>query len=587
MIGRLSWGILAMALLVLPARAEPVEEMLKLVPDSALGLVAVNRPAEVDVKLQEIAKQLQMPAPSPLTLLKAVAGIREGLDEKGTVALLLLPQAGSAGPAPVVLAPVSDYDKFIAPLAPADAKAAVTLIRIGGKPVLARRIGGFVAMSDERYRDALESLQAAAAVAKPLQPWQEWVAKNDVVLLAFRPGIEILSARAQEGLKTVEATLDRVSGAKPELKEQMQSAVAVFRVYGKAVRAVERNCESFGLALRRDAQGTIRVATRTRMLADSRWGKSLVGAKRAGDPLAGLPDGPFLLAGGGPLPKDAMEAMMKFSIQMMKTMPGAFGVEDNQIDEMFGELMKTMRSVRGMAMVLGVPEKDQSLYGNTVAVMEVDDAKQFLADYEKAMADYARAMSKAKGPMVQQIEMKKIKVAGVDGLELVVKMPQLPAGSPPQAAKIMEMIVGKEGSLTAWIAPAGDKRIVFGYVHKANVERAIAAIKQDAPGLSAAPEVKKAAAILPKDAVWVAYWSPRGTAEFINCVIPRLVPKAEDGDSRAIALPEFPQTPPLAFSISTAPGEVQTEMIVPSEVVKALGQYIPKLRAMRKPPSRN
>ena len=43
----------------MPAKA--MDDILKLVPDSALGLVVVNCPSDADAKLQELGRQMQLP----------------------------------------------------------------------------------------------------------------------------------------------------------------------------------------------------------------------------------------------------------------------------------------------------------------------------------------------------------------------------------------------------------------------------------------------------------------------------------------------------------------------------------------------
>jgi hypothetical protein len=91
------------------------------VPDSALGLVVVNCPRDVDAKLQELGRQMQLPSPSLLARLLQEGGIRDGFNEKGTAALVALPPAGSAPwPTPILLVPVTDYGKFLAQFKPDD-----------------------------------------------------------------------------------------------------------------------------------------------------------------------------------------------------------------------------------------------------------------------------------------------------------------------------------------------------------------------------------------------------------------------------------------------------------------------------------
>jgi hypothetical protein len=76
--------------------APAAEDYLTLVPDSAWGCVVVNQPAEVDVKLQALGREMQMPVPGVLALLKMQTGIQEGIDEKGSVVVIMMPPGPKA-----------------------------------------------------------------------------------------------------------------------------------------------------------------------------------------------------------------------------------------------------------------------------------------------------------------------------------------------------------------------------------------------------------------------------------------------------------------------------------------------------------
>ena len=53
------------------------EEVLKLVPDLASGFLVINRPAAVDAKLQTLGREMQLPVPSLLMMLKEQFNIPE------------------------------------------------------------------------------------------------------------------------------------------------------------------------------------------------------------------------------------------------------------------------------------------------------------------------------------------------------------------------------------------------------------------------------------------------------------------------------------------------------------------------------
>jgi len=132
--------------------------------------------------------------------------------------------------------------------------------------------------------------------------------------------------------------------------------------------------------------------------------------------------------------------------------------------------------------------------------------------------------------------------------------------------------------MVAWLAPADEHHIVSGFGGKDSVERAIAAIKKGAPGLAGDAGVAKTAAELPAGAMAVAFLSPAGAIDFVGRIVPAFVPPQAKLE---LKLPEFPQTPPIGFAITTGKDELQTCLVVPGEVLQAIRPYVGKVRAMR------
>ncbi len=75
--------------------------------------------------------------------------------------------------------------------------------------------------------------------------------------------------------------------------------------------------------------------------------------------------------------------------------------------------------------------------------------------------------------------------------------------------------------------------------------------------------------MLPAHPVGVAYWSPKGTVDFARRMIPLFVPEPD-----AVRLPDFPDTPPVGFALTTAENEARWHVVVPGEVLKAIGAYV-------------
>ena len=164
--------------------------------------------------------------------------------------------------------------------------------------------------------------------------------------------------------------------------EQAQAAAGVFDVYAKMFKAAEKDVSAFGFALQLDEHNVLRVTDRTALISGG-----LLAENRPPDEnlLAGLPGEPFVVAGGAAFSAAAWEAMMKWSIGMMKVRAKLYGISEEQADKL-SELwtsMQSMKEVRSFSMMLGAGEEGGTLFSNAIGVMRVDDAAAFMAAYEK------------------------------------------------------------------------------------------------------------------------------------------------------------------------------------------------------------
>jgi len=144
---------------------------------------------------------------------------------------------------------------------------------------------------------------------------------------------------------------------------------------------------------------------------------------------------------------------------------------------------------------------------------------------------------------------------------------------------MMEAFFGKSGKIDGWMAPADEHHVVMGYVNKDRLQKMIEAIKMGEPGLASDASVSKTAALLPKDALSIGYLSPQGAINFAKWMVAAVAPPGVS--SMESAIPEFPATPPIGFAVTSAPNELQTVLVLPAEVLKAIGQYVGTIRGMR------
>jgi hypothetical protein len=199
-----------------------------------------------------------------------------------------------------------------------------------------------------------------------------------------------------------------------------------------------------------------------------------------------------------------------------------------------------------------------------------------MAAYEKDIAHYAEFIKAAESPMLQPIDFEKSQLGDIPALKVTVHMPKLPEG--PGAAmqeQMMKAIMGKDGKLDAWIVPADEHHVVMGYVSKENILKTVEAIKKGEAGFADDASIAKTAALLPKDALSVGYLSPQGLVDFGKRAAALFLPPQVPVEQ---LVPDFPQTPPIGLAVTAPPHELQTVLVVPNEVIKAIGEYVEKVK---------
>jgi len=555
--------------------AQAAEDLLSVIPEQSLGFVLVNRLAESDAKIQALCRQMQLPAPSPLNMLKAQAGIKQALDEKGSAAIVVMSgeEAGSP-PAAVLFLPVADYPQFIGQLKPEDASAKIVEVRIADQSLLVGNRGGYAVAVKPSNRRVLEQvLDLPKRPAADVVPLGELLADGDLAGAVTRRGVEFLSAKGQAALQQAKKDLAALPDDK---KLGMEAAIAVFGVYEKMIKAAGEEINSYAFAARIDDGGNLHVTERVRVTPGGQAAKMLGQVKPPeGNLLAGLPEGPFVFALAGVLPESAGECLMQFSAEIMKAAPGLYGLNGQQVDKLIDISRQSMKRFRGMSMMMGVGQPGDPIYSNFAIVETVDDSKAFLAEYRKTIEVMNELLKDAKNSILGPSKLEEVEVGGTPALELTMKIPTPPtAANVPDFDELMKKLFGPGGEIVVFFAAADDHTIVASYTGKKLLRESLQAAKGTSPGLAGDPELAKTAAMLPSGAQWVGYISPKGTIDFVKRVIPAFTPEGKTPPK----LPECPETPPIGFAVKTAPDGLRSHTVVPAEVLKALGGLVAELR---------
>jgi len=573
-------AVLLAALSATPALA--AEDVLDVIPDGSLGFVVVNRLAETDAKAVQLGARMQLPVPSLMALLKMSTGVQQGLDEKGSAAVVLMPaENDNAKPIQILMVPVTDFGQLIGQLKPKDTDAKPVEVEILGKPFLVGSRHGYAVFAKPKHGNVLKSVLESDSPAGGLDdvaPMRNWLSENDVAAVLTRRGVKLLVAKAQQGLRHVKAEMAKVP---EEMKQDMEAAISVFGVYEDILQTVggEKETEIYAAGVRVDEQGALWVTDWTRFDADGHLAKILADVKpQEQDLLAGLPARPFVAVGAGALPESMAKALTQFSIDFMKSVPELYGLDEEQVEKLGEISAQSMTGIRAMSMMLGVGKPSDPIYSDLAFTMTVDDAPAYMAKYKKSIEAMNELVEGAEDSILQGTKLTEVKIGGKPGLKISMKFPTTPqVKNIPNYEQMMEKMFGRGGRITIFMAAADEHTIVAAYTKRAMLVRSLRVARGIEPGLAAEKNVAVTVAMLPPGAQWVGYWNPKGTIDYFNRIIPVFAPKPE-ADFR---LPDFPATPPIGFAAKTDSDGLRGYMVVPAPVLKAIGEFVVEAKKLR------
>ena len=378
-------SVLCLLLGLASALAQARDGVLNAIPSDAIGFAVVHNLTDASRSIDDVAKLVQAPAPDLLSLAKRMTGLQKGLDEQGDLAIVLT----SIDPAPkrVVLVPVANFADFFAALNVKEPATGVVEVQLAGVPTLVGRKGGYAALAPATDRDALEQLLASTTNLATDASLAEWLDANNASVVVTSRGIKQLLPKLTSGIRTVQAQIRQIG-------EQGKPAADALNLYVDLFTAAEPEVEQFGVGLRIDSAQTVDLMKRVQFTPGGAWAQWAANAKPAAeDLLAGLPAGPFVVAMGGVVPQGAMDHLMKLSVQMMQNQP-MFKLTPEQAQKYVELSTGAMSGVQSMRMLLGVAEPGTGLYGNTSAVMTVDDSKRFIDRLRKVAGGDARVCSR-------------------------------------------------------------------------------------------------------------------------------------------------------------------------------------------------
>ncbi len=552
--------------LSLPAMAQDLRETLQNVPEGALGFVVTNRLDQVNDKFHSLAKKLQLPLPgSPLETIKGALGVSKGLNVKGCAAVALV-AVDNGMPTPIFLLPVSDYQDFVGQFKPKDVATITELALPDGTTVVVAKKGKHAALVHSEQREALKKYLAGTAnLAAWSAPLQSWLEENDLAVVVTPQGIKTALEPMRMGLG-----MAKNAGGKEEVQFLLNRWIDALNDF---LKTVETDVTHLAIGSKLDKPGNLHVDTRAVFAKGGALGKGAAGMKvDKGGPLAGLPGGPYAMAFGGSISESLMKDMMGISLEVMKMTSKAAGEEvpeakAKQLEKAFSE---ATRGIRGMSMVLRNGKEGETLLGNMVATMKVDDAAAYLDRYEKNIAALNDLYKGLNNPFFPSMTVKKMTVDKAAVLEIVTTMPANKAQADPLQQKIMESMFGPGGKMTACLAAADSTTVIMTYRPAEAMKEALKTFGNQKARLTSEPDVATTLSMLPEGSQWVYLIDPNGMTTMIGQWIKAFVPAAP------VQIPIFPRTPPVGMAVKLAETGLIFHIAVPVQVLENIHALMPK-----------
>jgi hypothetical protein len=543
------------------------EDVLQVVPDKALGAVVINRVGETSEKIRTLAQQVNVPPLDLLDTAKQMLGAEEGIDETGSFALAAVPSTPNGVPVTVAFVPVSDYPVLLKQLDAVVGDDGIARLSVAGRTLVAASKSGYAVAVEEVNKPTLQAVIAAdKSIADAAPALTAWGDAADAYAVTTPAGVKFAQQQIQIGLQIAKEQLANQG-------EQGEAALAGLKMYDALVAAMDQEISHAAVGLRLADDGAVYLVSRTLPVAGGRLAAFAAEAKPSPiSPLAGLPQSPYFIAGGGTFTAASVKSWTEASVAMMRSYPGWDKLSDQQLDRISQVSLRSMQGVRSMALLLGISEGDEPLYGRMLMVLKTEDAEAYLDNYQTAMGEMTNVLKEAEMPLLLSAS-ERIEVDGLPVLRLAMDMkPFLALGQVPETERLMERMFGGS-SMNMYLAAADRTTVVAAYVSSAQLITAVKAIREGKPPLAEEARIAQTMAMLPPGAQWVGLFSLRGGAAFLSRLLETVAPPDAPG---VPAIPQFPETPPIGIGVLLSPSGLDTVLAIPAPVLEAVSDAVRK-----------
>ncbi len=551
-----------------PAAVAPKGDILTAVPDSAWASLCIRNAAELDEKMMNIGQRLNLMPMSMLGMAKMSLGLMAGVNDNGSVAVVLMPVENVADimPGISVLVPCTDYAALTSMIKPEPVEGGLSRVMLAGQDSYIVQYGEYAAISN--FPSALQALLNAKENSGMGKVWTNHqvkrFAEDDLTLW-----VNVKAIVASPTFQGMIPMLAMMSGGSFNVEE--------IKDYNSITVSLSLN------------NGGLRIGFYTGMSEGSNSAKLLASGPSTSETLLkGLPADDYLVSVGSLISKEQADKAAK-SLGTMLANPMLamqLQLDPMKVSEISAKVAEALSDARGVAFsISGLSPGPDGLIGMTKVVTVAGSAKDKCAKIAEIIEIMTSGLvNSEEGKQAMEEVMSIVKytpeaesIGGVSVDHLAVKIDQVDDVSPEDYQKLQK-VVGSEGVLVR-LAAVDDKHLVVTFGGgKQRMARSLELIKAGQAPLADDASIKNAAKSLPTSRSIEGYVSVDNVVETIAAI-----QKAVDEGG----MPPFGKVNAAAAFVAGTVGGTgyQVDVAIPMELIVAIKDMIVSSTMPPQPPT--
>lgn len=562
-------------------------EVLEQVPRDALGFIVVRNLAEFDAKASLVLGAVGSRLPGPLALLKSIAGIQAGLDERRDLMIVLLPPESDSERFSLALwLPVSDYDALVHSL-DGDPGRRVAAVTLAGEDLLVVREDEWAVVMDPDQRNRLELLRETKPVPPPqLVDWSDWVAANDATVVVLPSGMKMLWSFAER-----EKLFEPLSPTQPVPTAQGLFGQGRLPTSAADSWPVMRDWYRTTFAERPEiARWAARAEGAACGLRLEQAGNSVLGVRLAVDAEA-LPEtsasastaveqvpyvyssGDFVLTGGGQVsPRWVVPAVAPYVRQVANDLTNNYGipVAEEDVAKFRAGVEGAIAEVQTFAVLTRPGAPDEAVFTNNFLALRVTNAKRFLNVASECIRLWNKMLDKPQAAMKLIFNPREFSVADRSGTEYSIDMASaVNAPAIPEARASMEKLFGPGALFRLQMIAIDETTVLLAAATEKQVAQVIEEMTKRPLRVSDPGELRATLELLSPDHAWFVCVSPSGYTSWLKRQMDAVLGAVIGGP----IVPQFPVSPPLGFAGNVHGNVIWVEAAVPIQTLRGAGRF--------------